>query len=690
MALNQGYTSTTKLGNDKSYTVVDPGPYVAIVKENRDVTRMGRIGVVIPAIHNAQNVNSDQLITCDYLAPFYGAKSPNAVNTTDITSYEQSQHSYGMWMVPPDIDTKVLVTFAEGKINQAYWMGCIQEPFVNHMTPGIASSTNTYNPLGVGGGENDPTNKVSEKIKSFGTEDLPAGEVNRGIWDSASAAGFDKLKKPIHPFANTLKKQGLVKDNVRGTTSSSARRETPSNVFGISTPGRIDTRSSKKARVGTLDDQQEKVLTRNAGHTFVMDDGDANGANQLVRLRTSSGHQLVMSDSAGVVYLANADGTVWMEFSNNGLVDVYAQTGYNLRSGADINFHAEGNINMYANKSIKLKANEENGIVAIDGANILNYASNNITNFGTNVYQKATTNIVSDAGQRNIQQGMTRVDLIGGQVHFNSYPTISNLVTPLQRTSYTAPTGTGTLLTDYPDVTLKPLGEIYEVDRALPGMSGMRVPTHEPFWGHQDNAPAFGSVGGTNTNIGTAGHIEDLNRNSDLLSVRWAQYKADLDAELAKQPNNSADSVTNNFNADYRKRQGTTNFLTDNIDDYQTLDAGESETYNKIIAKPNTVAGTANFTSVNVNESGVLYTKGTTNLAESGTVKKTGNLSQVRTISSGANVYNNMSNLTTTYKNVVGGKVTSVVQTAETVSTVANVVTTLSKVARSVGKYFGF
>ena len=684
MALNQGYTSTTKLDNDKSYTVVDSGPYVAIVKENRDVTRMGRLGVVIPAIHNAQNVNSDQLITCDYLAPFYGAKSPDAITRYRLTEFEDTQHSYGMWMVPPDIDTKVLVIFAEGKINQAYWMGCIQEPFVNHMTPGIGSSTDTFTPDAEKTDEGRDT-----RIEKFGTTNLPVGEVNRGLWDSASVAGFDKLKKPIHPFAETLKKQGLVKDDVRGTTSSSARRETPSNVFGISTPGRIDTRSNKKARVGTLDDQQEKVLTRNAGHTFVMDDGDANGANQLVRLRTSSGHQLVMSDSAGVVYLANADGTVWMEFSNNGLVDVYAQTGYNLRSGADINFHAEGNINMYANKSIKLKANEENGIVAIDGANILNYASNNITNFGTNVYQKATTNIVSDAGQRNIQQGMTRVDLIGGQVHFNSYPTISNLVTPLQRTSYTAPTGTGTLLTDYPDVTLKPLGENYEVDRALPGMSGMRVPTHEPFWGHQDNAPAFGSVGGTNTNIGTAGHIEDLNRNSDLLSVRWAQYKADLDAELSKQPTKSVDFVIDLVNANKRVSQGT-NFLTANIDDYQTLDAGESETYNKIIATPNTVAGTSYFTTVSVNESGVLYTKGTTNLVESGTVKKTGNLAKVRTIKSGANVYNNVSNLTTTYKNVVGGKVTSVVQTAETVSTVANVVTTVSKVARSVGKYFGF
>ena len=701
MALNQGYTSTTKLDNDKSYTVVDPGPYVAIVKENRDVTRMGRIGVVIPAIHNAQNVNSDQLITCDYLAPFYGAKSPNAVNTTDITSYEQSQHSYGMWMVPPDIDTKVLVTFAEGKINQAYWMGCIQEPFVNHMTPGIASSTNTYNPLGVGGGENNDPNAASGKIKSFGTEDLPAGEVNRGIWDSASAEGFDKLKKPIHPFANTLKKQGLVKDDVRGTTSSSARRETPSNVFGISTPGRIDTRSNKKAKVGTLDDQQEKVLTRNAGHTFVMDDGDTNGANQLVRLRTSSGHQLVMSDSAGVVYLANADGTVWMEFSNNGMVDVYAQTGYNLRSGADINFHAEGNINMYANKSIKIKANEDFttdpetnvkvplGGVSIDGATVKAISTLDMRFQAQNIYSKAFGKIVADAGTQNIQQGKSQVHLVGGQVHFNSVG-VGNYVPSMFRTSFLEPSGTGTALTSYPDVTLKPLGENYEVDRALPGMSGMRIPTHEPFWGHQDNAPAFGSVGGTNTNIGTAGHIEDLNRNSDLSSVRWAQYKADLDAELAKQPNKSADSVANLFNADYRKRQGTTNFLTDKIDDYQTLDAGDSETYNQIISTPNTVAGTANFTGVSVNESGVLYTKGTTNLAESGTVKKTGNLAQVRTISSGANVYNNVSNLTTTYKNVVGGKVTSVVRTAETVSTVANVVTTVSKVARSVGKYFGF
>mgnify|MGYP004173768169 CR=1 FL=1 len=37
--------------------------------------------------------------------------------------------------------------------------------------------------------------------------------------------------------------QGLANDNVRGNTTSSARRESPSQVFGISTPGPLDKTS---------------------------------------------------------------------------------------------------------------------------------------------------------------------------------------------------------------------------------------------------------------------------------------------------------------------------------------------------------------------------------------------------------------------------------------------------------------
>tara|TARA_E500000318_G_scaffold7436_2_gene6940 strand:- start:19070 stop:21175 length:2106 start_codon:yes stop_codon:yes gene_type:complete len=701
MARTLPYSNTKTIGKDESYTDINPGPYVATVKDNVDPTRMGRLRVQIPQIgsNNPGDPFDSELITVEYAPPFYGTKSGDAINTTDITNYANTQHSYGMWAVPPDIDSKVLVIFAEGKITNGYWIACVQEPFVNNMTPGIASSKDTYAPLV---GDTDSNSVVGE----YGNDNVPAGEVNRGVWSTASVGGFDKLKKPIHPFAERLKNQGLIKDDVRGNTSSSARRETPSHVFGISTPGPVDKRSSKRDKLGPKDKKTNVNTTRKTGHTFVMDDGDSEGKNQLVRLRTGSGHQLLMSDSAGVVYLANSDGTVWMEFSNNGMVDVYAQTGYNLRSGADINFHAEGNINMYANKSVKIKANEESGTVSIDGSNILEFASENLISQGNNVYSKATKNIIADAGDRNIQQGSTRVDLIGGQVHFNSYGVISNLVTSLQRTSFTQPTGTGTALTSYPDVTLKPLGQVYEVDRALPGMSGMRVPTHEPFWGHQDNAPAFGSVGGDNTNIGTPGHIENLNRNADLMSIRWAQYKADLDAELNKNPNSTENSVASLFNA-----TKSNDFLI-GVENYATLGTASFETYNKLTSSYKT-GNSDNITNVLVNESNVLYTVGANTLIKTtGADKVVGNLSKTQStvqnvgtlLTKGTSItnngivpglsnvasLNNLNNVTTTYKNVVGGKVTSVVQTAETISTVAKTISTVGKVARSIGKYFGF
>ena len=701
MARTLPYSNTKTIGKDESYTDINPGPYVATVKDNVDPTRMGRLRVQIPQIgsNNPGDPFDSELITVEYAPPFYGTKSGNAINTTDITNYANTQHSYGMWAVPPDIDSKVLVIFAEGKITNGYWIACVQEPFVNNMTPGIASSKDTYAPLV---GDTDSNSVVGE----YGNDNVPAGEVNRGVWSTASVGGYDKLKKPIHPFAERLKNQGLIKDDVRGNTSSSARRETPSHVFGISTPGPVDKRSSKRDKLGPKDKKTNVNTTRKTGHTFVMDDGDSEGKNQLIRLRTGSGHQLLMSDSAGVVYLANSDGTVWMEFSNNGMVDVYAQTGYNLRSGADINFHAEGNINMYANKSVKIKANEESGTVSIDGSNILEFASENLISQGNNVYSKATKNIIADAGDRNIQQGSTRVDLIGGQVHFNSYGVISNLVTSLQRTSFTQPTGTGTALTSYPDVTLKPLGQVYEVDRALPGMSGMRVPTHEPFWGHQDNAPAFGSVGGDNTNIGTPGHIENLNRNADLMSIRWAQYKADLDAELNKNPNSTENSVASLFNA-----TKSNDFLI-GVENYATLGTASFETYNKLTSSYKT-GNSDNITNVLVNESNVLYTVGANTLIKTtGANKVVGNLSKTQStvqnvgtlLTKGTSItnngivpglsnvasLNNLNNVTTTYKNVVGGKVTSVVQTAETISTVAKTISTVGKVARSIGKYFGF
>ncbi len=88
-----------------------------------------------------------------------------------------------------------------------------------------------------------------DKSETYGTKDVPSGEINRSI-PGVTAKNYDSLNKPIHPLADILVRQGLSEDPIRGTTTSSARRETPSNVFGISTPGPLD-RTTTQQSTGT-------------------------------------------------------------------------------------------------------------------------------------------------------------------------------------------------------------------------------------------------------------------------------------------------------------------------------------------------------------------------------------------------------------------------------------------------------
>ena len=351
----KGHASTSKApGTIKDWAGGEPGPFIAIVKNNVDPLRMGRLQVNIPALSKTADPISGNLFTCEYLSPFYGAKDVK-YNVPGSTKYEHSQHSYGFWAVPPDIGTRVLVIFAEGKLEQAFWIGCLQDPVTNHMVPGIAASEKTWDKDS--GGPAGQFSSGTDKQKTYGTKNVPAGEVNRQNPGSNPALKYDTFNKPIHPLADILAQQGLSPDEVRGTTTSSARRETPSSVFGISTPGPKDTKSTKQF-VGTKDVRAQDYVTRKIGHTLVMDDGDVDGNNQLTRLRTASGHQLLMHDTEGVVYLANGSGKAFIEMEKNGKINIYSDRGIAIRAEGDFNLHSDKNINFHAKEKINFTAEE--------------------------------------------------------------------------------------------------------------------------------------------------------------------------------------------------------------------------------------------------------------------------------------------------------------------------------------------
>ena len=65
-----GHQSTKKLTGESSYTTLDSGPYVAVVKDNVDPTRMGRLKVVIPALAGTSSISESELISVEYAPPF--------------------------------------------------------------------------------------------------------------------------------------------------------------------------------------------------------------------------------------------------------------------------------------------------------------------------------------------------------------------------------------------------------------------------------------------------------------------------------------------------------------------------------------------------------------------------------------------------------------------------------------------
>jgi hypothetical protein len=141
------------------------------------------------------------------------------------------------------------------------------------------------------------------------------------------------------------------------------------------------------------------------------------------------------------------------------------------------------------------------------------------------------------AGGQQIHQASGQVHLVGSQVHFNSMPADPNLLQPLKRTGFNQPHGTGTAEIQIPDVTpvLKGSVGVLKQDRSIPGMSGMRVPTHEPFLWHYDNIKSFTSAGrreDANT-PGTLGYVEQRNRLRGGTSG-IAQMEADTEEYIKK------------------------------------------------------------------------------------------------------------------------------------------------------------
>ena len=343
---------------DAPGTRVDPYPYIGIVKNNLDPTRSGRLQVWIPDLGGNED-DPNNWRTVNYASPYMGYTSQvltakDKLNPAKDNSFTKVSHTYGMWAVPPDVGVSVIVIFIAGDPLRGYFIACVNDNLSHFMLPAIAGTPNV-----------DP-NSLSDKDRLTYTpgDAVPVVEFNEYIGADFLNTSYYNNNKPVHETQyNILKKQGLEKDRVRGTISSSSQRETPSQVFGISTPGRplIDPADDAENYVTQLQNCQidPKYLTvksRKGGHVFVMDDGAELGQDQLVRIRTAKGHQFLLHDTDDTIYLGHASGQSWVELNSAGEINVFAEGGVNVRSQGTINLLSDADINIEAMNNINIKA----------------------------------------------------------------------------------------------------------------------------------------------------------------------------------------------------------------------------------------------------------------------------------------------------------------------------------------------
>lgn len=496
------------------------GLYVGVVMDDQDEQSMGRLQVYIPQF-SAGDALTDPSEQHSWfrIQPAHSFFGSNSGDQSDVDAFDGNTVSYGDWAQARTGD-HVLVMFINGDPSRGVMLACLAKQYQNFMVPGVPGGT----------------------IEGQTNVDLPGKEINQNR--------KNQPRKSAGVIVDNMLRSGLATDELRGASSSGARRESPSRVTGRKTPGDPDS------------DQ--------AGHQFVMDDLPE---NQLIRLRTSRGNQVLLCDTGQSIYISTALGNNWWELREDGHVDVYSSQSISHHAEKDINFVAGRDINFDVGRDVNCRVgggvNQMIGgdyNVHVTGKHILGVAEYhltatadtflkatniNMTSTADTLVQAANVNLTAtaDAKIQSVNYGVTAsgdysvqgatvsataqgdLRLQGGPDVFmngGAGPAPAAPTAPAEPTAVTDPN-----TTDLPGV---PTG-----DQILQGNQGsdvtfvagsdgdMRVPQHEPWLLHDTIAPGTKGLvveGNADPDIRVGSPLPDASQANDYVDGTGAIFQA--------------------------------------------------------------------------------------------------------------------------------------------------------------------
>ena len=291
----------------------DANPFImdGQVISTADPDEMGRVKVWVQAL-DGENFNAEKLPWAEYFSPFMGFTV--AYPGGDGTVKNDSHSAYGLWAIP-----KVGATVAVFCLN------------------------------------GDPSSRCyfASAVRLHRNRSLPAGRnfdgTNPGPFGDATNEKGELL--PIEPAYSNLREQ--FQNNVNAPEAKS--RGVYERQAAQAQTDKNDSEGYSKSPVDSYLDPQTYCIVTPGRHAVIMQD-DPRGSR--MRFKSGKGHQIIFDDANERMYMSTAKGKTWVELDEDGHFHAFSAESMSFRSGADINFFADGNVNIEAGRGVNVKANK--------------------------------------------------------------------------------------------------------------------------------------------------------------------------------------------------------------------------------------------------------------------------------------------------------------------------------------------
>jgi Type VI secretion system/phage-baseplate injector OB domain len=434
---------------------------IGTVIDTNDPQQMGRIRVVCPQWGDTWNNEVESIPWALYMSPF-GGQTQVGTRGPGIQESEGGI-AYGMWAIPK-VGSQVAVLCIDGNPMTRMYIGCIYDQFTPHTLPhgrymyddhpNIEKEGSDAAPYGPYTSTEKFIQPLAANIKqAFGHKSEPNYEYrSRGADYSVSRVDVSQLNQ---------------------THTSVQDDKNISHDGWISTQGYQSSRSDPHAQSSYTDKNYDSMIysfTSPGFHSLSMDDRQE---NCRVRLRTTSGHQILLDDTNERIYISTAKGNNWIEMDQDGNMDVFCATNLNIHSGRSLNFTADETIRMYAKQGVHIHSDKDIRVKSAEDIHIK-------TDANIRVSASSNINIQTDASLNIKSLAAMYIDA-AADINIKSGANINNQsaskINALAGSDYVITTG-GNIHLNGPSAGSA--GPASGPDTKLAFFTS-RVPTHEPF-----------------------------------------------------------------------------------------------------------------------------------------------------------------------------------------------------------------